>query len=114
MMVILVPSPCHSLADFLQVRHKKTFLHLEQLIIKHHQHTQTVAIKSVPGELNHLCATKWLYFLIPHSKMELTSSSILAPMQSISLNFSHPWLQRGSEINPLDFTLLFVSMTAYV
>lgn len=29
-----------------KVRHKKTFLHLEQLIIKHHQHTKTVSIKA--------------------------------------------------------------------
>lgn len=30
-----------------KVRHKKTFLHLEQLILKHHQHTNTVGIKAL-------------------------------------------------------------------
>lgn len=35
-----------------KVRHKKTFLHLEQLIIKHRQFTQTVGIKSVPDGID--------------------------------------------------------------
>lgn len=41
-----------------KVRHKKTFLHLEQLILKHHQHTNTVGIKAVPDGIDFFFNTR--------------------------------------------------------
>jgi hypothetical protein len=54
------------------VRHKKTFFHLEQMIIKHNAHQNTIKITNVAGAL-------LLMLSSPPSQAHLRTAAVASP-----------------------------------